>query len=503
MAHNDRLRTVDAMEAEERPRKLRKLSDQLEDHIVRLQPRDSNTAESENVDGESSETGSDDVDDGEEVLIQTNAPVKDEFEGSDHEGQELGNAAQQPLSKNQQKKAKKKADWEAGREDRKLKRREKAKEKRERRRITRDGKVQAEKNAALVDVQHGRVSRPPPNRRHYLLPISFVIDCGFDSLMHEREVISLGSQVTRAYSDNSKALYQAHLYVSGWKRETELRKRFDGLLKGVHNNWRGFKFIEDDFVDAATQARTAMCSKHSGRMLGAFEKYAPAKKQVNGHTAEAPGDDSTEDVPVLIGDADDSRRAEREASADRHEALAAAATVASAKVPTPTLQELQDQNEVIYLTSDSPYTLAELKPYHTYIIGGLVDKNRYKGICYKTALDANGTASTKELLNGKEVKTAKLPIGDYMSMLGRQVLATNHVVEIMLRWLECGDWGQAFVKVMPKRKGAKLKEDAYDKEYDRKVDAEEEADAADYVSDDSITKDLNDADRPSGDHQQP
>jgi tRNA (guanine9-N1)-methyltransferase len=276
-----------------------------------------------------------------------------------------------------------------------------------------------------------------------------VIDCGFDSLMHEREIISLGSQVTRAYSDNTRAQYQAHLYVSGWEPTTELRKRFDGLLKGVHANWRGIKFIHHDFVEAAAQARVDMASKHGGRMLAAFEKYSPCTKQASGHvgSAFAPADANDGD------EAAESQRAECKPEAEEQEADAPSFSTGG----SPSLKELQDQAEVIYLTSDSPCTLSELKPYHAYIIGGIVDKNRHKGICYKTALDANGKPETRAMLNGKEVKTAKLPIGDYMSMLSRQVLATNHVVEIMLRWLECGNWGQAFVEVMPKRKGAKLK----------------------------------------------
>ena len=109
--------------------------------------------------------------------------------------------------------------------------------------------------------------------------------------------------------------------------------------------------------------------------------------------------------------------------------------------------KLQDEAELVYLTSESDNTLTELKPYSTYIIGGLVDKNREKGICYKRATN-------------RGIKTAKLPIGEFMDMRSRKVLATNHVNEIMLRWLECGDWGEAFVKVIPKRKGGKLKKAA-------------------------------------------
>ncbi|KAJ4293030.1 tRNA (guanine(9)-N(1))-methyltransferase [Collariella sp. IMI 366227] len=99
---------------------------------------------------------------------------------------------------------------------------------------------------------------------------------------------------------------------------------------------------------------------------------------------------------------------------------------------------------VVYLTSESPYTLDKLEANTSYVIGGIVDKNREKGLCYNRA---------KEF----KVRTAKLPIGEYMAMQSRYVLTTNQVVEIMAKWLECGDWGEAFLEVIPKRKGGTLK----------------------------------------------
>ncbi|KAF2470309.1 uncharacterized protein BDR25DRAFT_334401 [Lindgomyces ingoldianus] len=107
-------------------------------------------------------------------------------------------------------------------------------------------------------------------------------------------------------------------------------------------------------------------------------------------------------------------------------------------------EEEDSEGEVIYLTSESNVTLERLTANSTYIIGGIVDKNRHKGICYKRALD-------------RGVKTARLPIGEYLRMNSRQVLTTNHVLEIMLKWLEFGDWGKAFMEVIPKRKGGALK----------------------------------------------
>jgi tRNA (guanine9-N1)-methyltransferase len=299
------------------------------------------------------------------------------------------------LSKNQLKKLRKKQEWEAGREERKLFRKEKNKDKKARKRAARDA---AAGDASLPNGESpengqdmsSRSSPPPGVLKHVygtLLPITLIIDCAFDDLMHERERISLGSQITRAYSDNHRAPFKAHLVISSWGGE--LKKRFDTVLNEHYKNWKGVRVLAEDFVEAVEKSNDCMSDPKGGKLAGAFTL-------------------DTEDISP---------------------------------------SDLKARGEVIYLTSDSDNTLDRLKPYSTYIIGGLVDKNRHKGICYKSACD-------------RGIKTAKLPIGEYMEMQSRYVLATNHVVEIMIRWLECGDWGEAFLKVMPKRKGGKLKQGA-------------------------------------------
>ena len=300
-----------------------------------------------------------------------------------------------PLSKNKLKKLKRDQKWEENREQRKMRRKEKLQEKKQRKRIAREEAAGATRNAveAVMDGSSRKPGEEKFQKHHHVVqvPITLVIDCGFDDLMVDSERKSLGSQLTRCYSDNYKAPYRTHLVVSSFGGY--LKNRFESVLSGNHRSWKGVRFSEDDFAKVAGQAREWMKESKNTRIAGALA------------TQESPHNVSTGST---------------------------------------------DEGEVIYLTSDSPNTLTELRPYSTYIIGGIVDKNRHKGICYKRAMDQN-------------IKTAKLPIGDFMQMTSRFVLATNHVAEIMLRWLEVGDWGRAFLQVIPKRKGGVLKDKVGDR----------------------------------------
>lgn len=296
-----------------------------------------------------------------------------------------------PISKSKLKKLKRDREWEENREQRKAKRKEKIQAKKERRRaahgagapgdpIPSNSSTNATYSFNACKPRGGEIKQP------IQLPITIVLDCGFDDLMSEKECKSLGAQITRCYSDNQKAPFKAHIVISSF--EGRLKERFNKILSGHYSSWKGVRFLEDDFYEAGKQAKEWMKGAPGGKLSGAL-----AHKEIP-------------DQPSSTGD--------------------------------------QEAGELVYLTSDSPNTLTELKPYSTYIIGGIVDRNRHKGICYKRAMD-------------RGVKTASLPIGDYMHMTSRFVLATNHVSEIMLQWLELGDWGEAFLRVIPKRKGGILK----------------------------------------------
>ena len=311
---------------------------------------------------------------------------------------ELAPLPQPPLSKSQQKKLRRKQEWEAGRENRKAYKKEKRKEKQARKRAARE----EEYKETLQDATNGQAyqadgkSQEQDRSKRYRpvqLPVTFIFDCDFDDLMFDKERISLCSQLTRSYSDNFKAKYRYHLAIASFGGH--IKERFDTVLLKHYLSWKGVRIFDEDFVNVVAKSEAWLSEKQAGHLAAAFEKTSQ------------PAEDANKD--------------------DR----------GGASVP--------EKGEIIYLTSDSPDTLAELKPYSTYIIGGLVDRNRHKGICYKRACD-------------RGIKTAKLPIGEYMEMTSRFVLATNHVAEIMLRWLEYRDWGKAFLEVMPKRKGGVLKE---------------------------------------------
>ncbi|RID45261.1 hypothetical protein BRARA_I02004 [Brassica rapa] len=104
------------------------------------------------------------------------------------------------------------------------------------------------------------------------------------------------------------------------------------------------------------------------------------------------------------------------------------------------IEAMADRKEnLVYLTADSETILEDLDPKDIYIIGGLVDRNRFKGITMNKAQEQG-------------IRTAKLPIGEYMKMSSSQVLTVNQVLEILVKFLETRDWKTSFFTVIPQRK---------------------------------------------------
>jgi tRNA (guanine9-N1)-methyltransferase len=99
----------------------------------------------------------------------------------------------------------------------------------------------------------------------------------------------------------------------------------------------------------------------------------------------------------------------------------------------------EEKDKLVYLTAESENEIRELDKDRIYVVGGIVDKNRHKGLCYKRAVEHG-------------IETARLPIGEYIKLRRSNVMCTNHVVEMLVRWQDTKDWQQAFESVVPERK---------------------------------------------------
>lgn len=182
--------------------------------------------------------------------------------------------------------------------------------------------------------------------------ITIALDCAFDDLMNEKEIVSLSNQITRAYSSNRREDHCANIIVTSFNRR--LKERFDEGLKGCnYEQWKNFEF-------------------------------------------------SPTEEGVITG-------------------------------------SNVDKSKLVYLTADTEDKLETLDPGMTYIVGGIVDKNRHKLLCYNKAKELGITAK-------------RLPISEYINLAGRKVLTTTHVVQLMLKYFDNHDWKEAFEYVLPQRK---------------------------------------------------
>ena len=117
------------------------------------------------------------------------------------------------------------------------------------------------------------------------------------------------------------------------------------------------------------------------------------------------------------------------------------------------LDKMHDKESLVYLTSDATTTLDHLDDSKTYVIGGIVDRNRLKRTTIQKAENVG-------------IMTARLPIDDHLKLVATKVLTVNHVFEILLKYRQYGnDWKKSLLDVLPQRKGiteVEFSKDEYD-----------------------------------------
>ena len=101
--------------------------------------------------------------------------------------------------------------------------------------------------------------------------------------------------------------------------------------------------------------------------------------------------------------------------------------------------KMETDLNMIYLSADAEETLETIDPNCTYIIGGLIDRNRFK----------NAATDRAKALN---VRTARLPLSEHVRLNSSAVLTIVHVYDLLCRQRELGNWADAIHAVIPERK---------------------------------------------------
>lgn len=183
------------------------------------------------------------------------------------------------------------------------------------------------------------------------------------------------AQLAFCYSSNRAASRPFDMLITGLSGR--MKEKLEGTKGRPHESWKGVEWWEEGYEELWAAEATPSSSSSS-----AAESSAPATA-VEETTPSLPAPATA--PPISIG-----------------------ISAGQPRSRTP-------KSSIIYLTGDSPNILHTLSPGTTYILGGIVDRNRYKKLCLEKAEQAG-------------VRHAQLPIGEFMGeMKTRKVLTVNQV----------------------------------------------------------------------------
>ncbi|CAO3567284.1 unnamed protein product [Mortierella alpina] len=294
---------------------------------------------------------------------------------------------------------------------------------------------------------------PPPKRQKYdqvQSGITIGIDMSFDEHMLEKEIKSMVDQIKRCYSHNRTCHKIVHLALTSFTGASrdEFTKRANGYElwrnftihdQGLEKVWPSEEIPGKDRMEELKRLQVIASAKSEAAKAKALAASAAAA------AAAAADADADSPAPSASGILESTDKPHTKAVAS---SSTVAPSLSEEEIKALEQERLQKEeklatipavNKVVYLSADSPNTITQLDSGTCYILGGIVDKNRFPNLCQKKAEELG-------------LETAQLPIGDYIKMSSRRVLTVNQVFEILLEFIECNDWKEAFLKVIPQRK---------------------------------------------------
>lgn len=133
------------------------------------------------------------------------------------------------MTKSQYKKQLKRARWASERGEMRKKRRDKIKKKNaERREQIGILAAKGESYAHLLKRRPNDVKRNEDGKQNEC-KFGILMDCGYDDMMIDKEVVSLSNQIARSYSNNRIGISRCQLLVSGLDKR--LKERFETRIK--------------------------------------------------------------------------------------------------------------------------------------------------------------------------------------------------------------------------------------------------------------------------------